>query len=604
VEPSHPTSPARGSLRAAWKLLTVALGLILVGGYLAHRVQTSGGTVEIRDVRFMGTDRTMMSGLLYVPPGASAKTPAPAILAIHGYINSRETQDCFAIELARRGYVVLALDQTGHGFSDGPAFANGFGGPDGLRYLRTLDIVDKENIGVEGHSMGGYASFSIAGTLPGQYRAMALFGTSGGTRGAPIGQPGVPANLRMVFSERDEFAKFMYGADTAAGVPGSPKMKQLFGTTEPVQVGKIYGSFENGTAQQLLMPPHNHTGDHFVPSTVGLAVEWFAQTLKGGKAIPAGDQTWHWKQRGTLLALLGMVLLLFPLGAILLETRFFRPLAGPEPEAKPIRGLGWWISALLLAAIPALTFFRFQHLVDAPYKASWLLPQNLTTGMMCWAVGNGLISLVLFLAWHFALNRKTGATARAYGWTWDDGLRWREIGRSFLLAAAIALSAYLLLALSDWLFKTDFRFFVFAMKPMSPLRFQIFLGYLVPFTFFFLVLGTVLHGQMRLTAPDGQPVGLGRAMLVNVALLLVGLLVLELYQYVPLWSGGANGSLAIPKEALLTIVGYQFFPILAIVALVSTYFFRKTGHVYVGAFLCGLLVTWNIVAGQAIHYKF
>ena len=88
----------------------------------------------------------MMSGLLYIPSsvyskddkGATKIVPAPGIVAIHGYINSRETQDGFAIEYARRGYVVLASDQTGHGYSDGPAFANGFGGPDALAYLRTL----------------------------------------------------------------------------------------------------------------------------------------------------------------------------------------------------------------------------------------------------------------------------------------------------------------------------------------------------------------------------------------------------------------------------------------------------------------------------------
>jgi len=60
-----------------------------------------------------------MSALLYIPPNATAQT-RPGILAVHGYINSRETQDGFAIEFARRGYVVLALDQTGHGYSDPP----------------------------------------------------------------------------------------------------------------------------------------------------------------------------------------------------------------------------------------------------------------------------------------------------------------------------------------------------------------------------------------------------------------------------------------------------------------------------------------------------
>lgn len=108
--------------------LMASLLLILFGSLLAHRSQTNGGVVSVRDIRFAGTDGMIMSGLLYIPAGATHDDPAPGILAIHGYINSRETQDGFAIEFARRGYVVLALDQTGHGFSDPPAFANGYGG--------------------------------------------------------------------------------------------------------------------------------------------------------------------------------------------------------------------------------------------------------------------------------------------------------------------------------------------------------------------------------------------------------------------------------------------------------------------------------------------
>ncbi|HEX2313617.1 MAG TPA: acetylxylan esterase, partial [Thermomonospora sp.] len=143
--------------RRLWAVLCTALGLVLAGGALAAFVQTSGGSVSVRDTRFMGDNGQMMSGLLYVPEGTSAKNPAPGILAVHGYVNSRETQDAYAIEFARRGYVVLAIDQAGHGFSDAPAMQNGFGGPAGLRYLHSLDIVDKNNIGLEGHSLGGQA---------------------------------------------------------------------------------------------------------------------------------------------------------------------------------------------------------------------------------------------------------------------------------------------------------------------------------------------------------------------------------------------------------------------------------------------------------------
>ncbi len=102
---------------------------------------------------FLGTKGIRTSILLCVPTGVIAEKKVPCVVAIHGIINSRETQDGFAIEFARRGYVVLALDQTGHGYSDPPAFGNGYGGIDGLNYLRSLNIVDVDHISLEGHSM-------------------------------------------------------------------------------------------------------------------------------------------------------------------------------------------------------------------------------------------------------------------------------------------------------------------------------------------------------------------------------------------------------------------------------------------------------------------
>jgi pimeloyl-ACP methyl ester carboxylesterase len=591
---------ALGSRTTTW-VLVAALLLVLGGGYLAHWTQTVGGTVAVRDVRFMGPNGTMLSALLYVPEGATAKTPAPAILAVHGYINSRETQTPFAVEFARRGYVVLALDQTGHGFSDPPALGYGFGGPDALKYLRSLDIVDPANIGLEGHSMGGWTVLSAAGKYPNDYKSMVILGSVPGLRGAPEGSPEFPRNIRVVFSTRDEFSGLMYGVPRGLDAVRSPRTLKLFGVSEPVEPGKMYGSLEAGTARQLMQPANIHTGDHFWNEPVGQAIEWFQMTLKGGKDIAPTEQIWFRKEFGTALAMLGMFLAIFPIGALLLRSAYFSPLAGEEPPARAIVGGGWWIAAALTLAIPVVTFFRFQHFVDAPYKASWWLPQNLTTGIMFWALGNAVISAVLFAAWHVVLNRRKGATARHYGLSWDAGFSWRMVGRSFLLAATITASAYGLLAASDWLFKTDFRFFVFAVKPMSVERFAIFLKYLAPFTLYTLVLAVILHGQLRQTTAAGMPVSLPRAIVTNVLLAALGILGLEVFQYAPMYLGG--GTLAIPTEPLLTILGYQFIPLLSIVAAVSTYFFRKTGHVYVGAFLNSMLITWIVVAGQATHFR-
>src|SRR5213082_3031188 len=193
-------------MRGRWSLAILGVVLILSGGLLAHFTQTSGG-IRIEDIRFKGAKGNTMSALLYIPPNATAQTPAPGILAVHGYINSRETQDGFAIEFARRGYVVLALDQTGHGYSDPPAFGNGFGGPAGLAYLRALPTVDRANIGLEGHSMGGWTVLAAAKAMPDAYKALVLEGSSTGAPFAADCTPAWPRNLAVVFSRFDEFSK-------------------------------------------------------------------------------------------------------------------------------------------------------------------------------------------------------------------------------------------------------------------------------------------------------------------------------------------------------------------------------------------------------------
>ncbi len=578
-------------------LLIVSLALVLLGSLIAWTVQTQGGTITVRDVRFIGANGTPMSALLYIPPNATSETPAPGILAVHGYINSREVQSGYAIEYARRGYVVLSLDQTGHGYSGGAAFAKGFGGPDGLRYLRSLDIVDPDNIGLSGHSMGGWASLAAAATFPDDYKSVMLQGSSTGAPFAMEGSPEWPRNLGLVFSEYDEFSQLMWASAVPGNAPQGEKMMSVFGTTEPVQPGQLYGSIEQGTARWFQQPPVTHAADHLSATAIGHAIDWMQQTLEGGSPLPVTDQVWRVKEYGTLLALIGFVMFLFPVGAMLLRLPYFARLNDDLPEARPVRGVGWWIAAALTALIPILTFFPLNNLINAEgYQASALFPQNLTTGIMYWALGNALITLVLFLAWHFLSNRNTGATARNYGLTWGKRLHWGRIGKSFLLAALIAFIGYLLLALMDFFFKIDFRFWMVGFKLMSPLQFRIFLGYLIPFTIFFLVLATALHGQLRL----GDTVPLWKAMLVNVALLITGFILLMLVQYIPLFSGGTMTF----NEPLLTIVAYQFIALLAIVALISTFFFRRTGHIYVGAFLCAILVTWYIVAGQATHYAF
>jgi hypothetical protein len=421
----------------------------------------------------------------------------------------------------------------------------------------------------------------------------------------------------VVLSKYDEFSKLMWGStdpktglsldpsdmNVPANIVDSVRLKAQFGTTDTVKIGQLYGSIADGNARELYMPANTHPEDHISNQAIGEAVDWFQKTLTGGRFIDSSVQIWYWKEFGNLVALIGMILLLFPVASWLLKKLdFFKGLEMAPAPSKAATGFGWWVAAVIFMALPAVTFFTFkQYFVTWKMAASQLFPENITTQLLIWVLLTGAISLALFLLWHFFLNRKAKASAMDYGVSWGRGFGgtgWKMIWKSFVLAALVAFAGYLTLIFSGWFFNTDYRFWIFAIKPMSALQFRIFLCYLIPFTAFFVILALALHGQLRPGGKKGKQISRGAEMWINIALLVIGFVVMLLMQYIPLFAGG---TLLFVNESLFSIIAFQLLPIFTIVALVNTYFYRKTGHIWAGAFLNGMLVTWIVVASQAIH---
>ena len=567
------------------RLFLTGLALVLGGSFLAAFIQTDNGNIQVRDVRFVGSAGQTMSALLYLPPNATASSPQPGVLAIHGYINSRETQSGFAIELARRGMVVLALDQTGHGYSAPPAFLQGFGGPDGLRYLRSLPFVDKNRVALEGHSMGGWASLMAASAYPDDYETMVLAGSSTGTLGTAEGTTSYPRNLFLLFSQFDEFSALMWESEVPGDIVSTEKLKRLFGTDQDVVVGQMYGNIADGSARKLVMPGVTHPGDHHSVDAIGEVATWLQTTLKSDTPLKQDDQVWYLKELGTLLALLGLFVLVFPISKYLLTLRAFQDLNSAMPRANGIEGKGWYVAAVLTSLIPIATFFPLQTMgpLLVPPNAVWA--QSITTGIVVWMVANGVITMLLFGLWIRFGQRRISHSAE-----WGLG-GFDEAGQSFLMALLVVSALYILALGVHFFFLTDFRIWVVALKLMSRAQFFQAVFYAPFFCLFFIVLGISLHTQLRIRSASTIS-----AMTTNSILLSLGFVILLGVQYIPLFLGG---SLAISSQQLLTIVAFQFVPLMVLIACISTWCFYQTGSVYPGGFINGLLITWYVVAGQA-----
>ncbi len=568
-----------GAGKPRWWLAVLGFAILIAGAFLAQQIRTSDGTT-MRDVRFTGTDGKEMSALLYVPKNATAETPAPGILAVHGYINSRETQDGFAIEFARRGYVVLSLDQTGHGYSDGPAFSNGFGGADGLRYLRSLPMVDTDQIGLEGHSMGGWTVLAAAAEMPDGYASMVLEGSSTGAPFAEEGTPDWPRNAALVFSKYDEFSSLMWGVDRAQDVGDSAKLQALFGAEGMVAEAQIYGSIADGTARILHQPATTHPGDHISPAAIGHATDWFAATLEGGTPRPASDQIWYWKEIGTGAGLVGFLLILLGAFDALIRLRIFAPLRAQPSAASDRRDRQWWRGFALNIFVPALLFFPAFIAAFLLLPASTWLPQAITSQVTLWALivaGAGL--LLSRFGSGVAAARTMRKSLAPPGWL-----------RALALAAATAAAGYGALWITDWLFQTDIRFWIVAVKLPSTHQLAIAGIYIVPLCLAFL---WTAKSVCDATVRGDTPLMRYGAAIVS---LTGGLLIMLTVIYGMLF---ATGALITSFDPLSTVVALQFVPVLAAAAIIITFTWSRTNSAIPAGLLTGILVTLYVVAGTA-----
>lgn len=563
----HGTPP-----KSRWWLILVGLAIVLAGAFLAQSVRTADGTT-VRDIRFKGTNGTVMSALLYIPKNATPATPAPGILAVHGYINSRETQDGFAIEFARRGYVVLSLDQTGHGYSQGAAFSNGFGGPDGLKYLRSLPMVDVRQIGLEGHSMGGWTVLAAAAAMPAGYSSMVLEGSSTGAPFAQEGSPTWPRNVAVVFSRYDEFSKLMWGTDRAQDVAASSKLQTLFGTRAPVMENRLYGTIADGTARKLYQPATTHPGDHASTAAIGNAIDWFANTLTGGMPKPPSDQIWYWKEVGTGVGLVGFVMIMLGAFDALVRLPVFASVKGEPIAAAADRDGTWWKGFVLNTGLPALLFFPTFIAAYLLLPATHWLPQAVTTQITLWALASAGLSLLIGRF----VGHQTGT--HQSGWS-----------KSVLLALATVASGYAALLLVGQLFQTDFRLWVVAVKIPSASQWAIAAIYLVPLTLAFLVTTKSLAD----TTVRGDSAALRYT--TAILTLTTGFIVMLGIIYGVLFM---TGSLITAFDPLSTVIAIQFVPVLIAVAIIAIFTWQRTSSYRPGGLIAGILVTLYAVAGTA-----
>ena len=590
-----------------WIVLVILLLILLAAEIVASQVQRDFGRVDVSNVLYENESGIPVRAKLLQPVRVSPANPAPGVVYIHGYQNNRETSDPYAIELARRGFVVLEIDAIGRGNSgnpldlDNPAFDPTFGGRASFEYLKALPFVNAQSVGMMGHSLGAEMAYTIALDDP-SVKALSISGFAY----REDATNNRPQNMLMIYGEYDEYRERMTEAkDVRAEWMSSPQTQAAIGESGALDFGVVYGDFEDGSAREVVLLPVIHIQESHSREGVAAAVTWMRAALKPDPKywIDANSQIWEIKEYATLVAMLSGLFCLLPLGLILLQTKFFTPLQGTISDAYVSTRKEFWKhasinGALMWLYLPLIFVLFGLHVYVIPIDK--VFPMMMVNGTVWWFVWINVIGFFILRRW----RRKQGISWYDLGISYERDrfrLDWISIGKTALLALILFTFAYLLEHILEAIFIVDYRFIFPFASDLTPYRFGMTLLYFPFLLVGFIQMGFFLHGQLRLPQKATWWKTYLSSAVVNTLTMIVPLILFLLVQYIPIFAMGVipfvgpGGVLANFTMSLFHIIG-----VLLMIVPIQTWFFQWTGRPYLGAILNATLVAWMFASSQVI----
>lgn len=564
------------------RIFCIALGVILflASFTFASAIETSGGRVRVERLNLMTEEGYKLSAKIYIPDNATAETPAPAILAAPGGNASLENLTCVSVELSRRGYVVLAFDPYTIGRSDAVNTAD-VGSISAMKYLMSLDIVDKEHIGGVGHSAGsGRVAKAVSledgsireGVKAVMYLGAGSFNLEGVNMGVFLG------SFDNTYGQGKTSIRDLFTAETFTSKLG----------VDTVVEGQWYGDPEQGTGKILYSGFSGHTSALFLPAPIQAIVDFFDTALMKAPVAQNG-LVYGWKALGTTLGLVGALMVMFQVISLCVDTKFFATIKRERTEA--VSG------------------------INAPFLFYFITPAIINALVCAWAIYNGQMLLAKipilrinnvngFVFW-FGFSTLLSLGILILRFLWDKKIDRNRViqhakislpnyGKALLLGLIALVTLYAFTYVSETLWCLSPRAWKLQINLLTPERMKLFLTYFPLYLVFFSVFNYNHTIGLRL---KGQSEG-GFTALVWLSSAFPVILFLGFTYGKLIFTGYTaitNVQMSRANSSLLCNFLTYF-----VVCKVTTFFYKKTGSFHTGAIINAAIMTWVAIGTDLV----
>ena len=660
--------------------------------------ETNGGKVEVKDgtitkkesdeylkdqtlfnANYTITDpKVSISYTMYRPKEASATNQLPVVFVVPGFTRTKATMAQYAIELSRRGAVVFTIDPgsqgaTTHGGyewddtlndgkggyvldANGNKIQNGYSvARSGMGYLLPyvynniddFDFIDRDRIGLMGHSAGGGDACKLADDLAGdsyeQSIVKALYISGYIKTSAANVFYKLRCNAALSYAKYDE-GSFRYQDENQAYEVIALRFINEVNSKTSGANGKFedfiqdydYGNFDTGTYRIIHHEDINHCFEMYDPISITNTTNFFRRSLKLNTEVADSHQTWFGKELSNGLALVFAFMLIISLTSVVIKfVPFMKSLAKEAEERKeneqefvkeysndPVirqeagtekknksfaKRLLFWLPMVLTAIIACLDYIPLARLsMDLFEQAAgniytYYFPARMMNAVFLWAVVNGAIGIFIWVLITLVENLYFLIRGQKDKIDWSKllGLKVKPLNllKSFGLSIVLFFTFYGILQLMYITTHQDFRFMLVSASPLQPRFIVTWLIYLAGFyVFYFSNSIRVNLGIAREGFKEWQVITIGA--LAN-SLGLIFMIIINYFVYFKTGTVyyGYYSSTDTNEMWLYINMVFPLIVMMFILPIFNRLSYRKMGNVYSGALLwCMIFIMMSLSA--------